>query len=64
MEALRQIMVQQFVVDARGRLRPRREKDGQSPAGLQVCSPYDLQARFVLRGNTRWTGYLAQTPTT
>ncbi|WP_016825817.1 IS1182 family transposase [Streptomyces viridosporus] len=59
LQALRQIMVQQFVVDARGRLRPRREKDGQPPAGLQIRSPYDLQARFVLRGNTRWTGYLA-----
>jgi transposase len=58
-EAVRQIMVQQFVTDARGRLRPRREQDGLPPAGRQICSPYDLDARFVLRGNTRWTGYLA-----
>lgn len=58
-EALRQIMVQRFVTDARGRLRPRREEDGFAPAGRAICSPYDLDARFVLRGNTRWMGYLA-----
>ena len=58
-EALRQIMVQRFVTDARGKLRPRREEDGFAPAGRAICSPYDLDARFVLRGNTRWTGYLA-----
>src|ERR1700749_1363694 len=45
-EALRQIMVQQFVTDTRGRLRPRREQDGFAPAGRQICSPYDLDARF------------------
>jgi hypothetical protein len=58
-EALRQIMVQRFVTDARGRLRPRRKDDGFPPAGRQICSPYDLDARFVLRGSTRWMGYLA-----
>jgi hypothetical protein len=58
-EALRRIMVQRFVTDARGRLRPRREEDGLPPAGRQICSPYDLDAWFVLRGNTRWMGYLA-----
>jgi transposase len=58
-EALRQIMVQQFVTGTRGRLRPRREEDGLPPAGRRICSPYDLDARFVLRGHTRWTGYLA-----
>jgi transposase len=55
-EALRQIMVQRFVTDARGRLRPRREEDGLPPAGRQICSPYDLDARFVMRGHTRRGG--------
>lgn len=43
-EALRQIMVRQFVTDARGRLRLRRDEDGFPPAGRQICSPYDLDA--------------------
>ncbi|WP_425329111.1 IS1182 family transposase [Streptomyces eurocidicus] len=59
LEALRQIMVQQFTVDARGRLRPRHEKDGLVPARVRIESPYDLEARWVRRGHTRWTGYLA-----
>jgi len=58
-EALRQIMVQNFLVDARGRLRPRAEKDGLAPARVHIESPYDLQARWVRRGHRRWTGYLA-----
>ncbi|WP_181727436.1 hypothetical protein [Streptomyces sp. PT12] len=52
LEALRRIMAQQFLVDTRDRLRPRREKDGMPPVGKQIRSPYDLQARFALRGNT------------
>ncbi|MGI5140527.1 MULTISPECIES: transposase [unclassified Streptomyces] len=39
MEALRQIMVQHFLVDARGRLRPRAEKDGLPPTGRRLESP-------------------------
>jgi hypothetical protein len=58
LEALRQILVQQFVVDARGRLRPRTDKDGFPPGSLQIRSPYDLDTRFAIRGNTRWSGYL------
>ncbi|MFJ8956368.1 MULTISPECIES: hypothetical protein [unclassified Streptomyces] len=58
-EALRQIMVQQFLVDARGRLRPRAPRDGLAPPKVRIESPYELEARWVRRGNTRWTGYLA-----
>ncbi|MFJ8932894.1 transposase [Streptomyces sp. NPDC102364] len=58
-EALRQIMVQQFLVDARGRLRPRAPRDGLVPPKVRIESPYELEARWVRRGNTRWTGYLA-----
>ncbi|MDQ0605399.1 transposase [Streptomyces canus] len=57
-EVLRQILVQQFIVDERGRLRPRADKDGFPPGGRQIRSPYDLDTRFALRGNTRWSGYL------
>lgn len=60
MEALRQIMVQNFLVDARGQVRPRTEKkDGLPPARVRIESPYDLQARWMRRGHRRWTGYLA-----
>ncbi|MFJ5534195.1 transposase [Streptomyces sp. NPDC093261] len=46
MEALRQIMVQNFLVDARGQVRPRtEEKDGLAPVRVRIESPYDLQAR-------------------
>ncbi|MGW1550850.1 IS1182 family transposase [Streptomyces sp. NPDC002346] len=59
MEALRQIMVQHFLVDARGRLRPRAEKDGLPPTGRRLESPYDLEARYTRRGHRTWVGYLA-----
>jgi hypothetical protein len=58
-EALRQIMVQQFLVDARGRLRPRTPRGGLVPPKVRIESPYELEARWVRRGNTRWTGCLA-----
>jgi hypothetical protein len=57
-ETLRQIVVQNFVVDARGELRPRAEKDGQPKAALRIVSPCDCQARRAIRGNTRWNGHL------
>ncbi|XUL85526.1 IS1182 family transposase [Streptomyces galilaeus] len=58
LEVLRQITVQHFVVDARGQLRPRTERDGLAPARIRIESPYETEARWVRRGNTRWTGYL------
>ncbi|WP_435613357.1 IS1182 family transposase [Streptomyces sp. bgisy159] len=58
-EALRQITMQNFLVDAHGRPCPRAEKDGLPPARLRIESPYGLQARWVRRGHRRWTGYLA-----
>ncbi|GHI10089.1 hypothetical protein Scel_84100 [Streptomyces cellostaticus] len=59
MEALRQIMVQHFLVDARGQLRPRAEKDGFPSTGRRLESPYDLEARYTRRGHRTWVGYLA-----
>ncbi len=58
-EALRQIILQNFLVDARGQRRPRAEKDGLPPVGQRIESPYDLEARYVRRGHRAWTGYLA-----
>ncbi|MGW5640883.1 transposase [Streptomyces sp. NPDC003832] len=58
MQALRQILVQNFLVDARGLLRPRTEKDGQPKGARRIVSPYDCQTRRAIRGNTRWSGYL------
>src|SRR6516225_5559563 len=61
-EALRQILVQDYHWDCAGRLRWR---DGEADAGLppsaaRIASPYDLAARYSRRGQvTRWTGYLA-----
>ncbi|WP_240499307.1 hypothetical protein [Streptomyces prasinus] len=51
-------MVQNFFVDARGTLRPRTERDGQPKGAVRIISPYDLDARRAIRGNTRWNGYL------
>ncbi|MFE9685408.1 IS1182 family transposase [Streptomyces sp. NPDC006285] len=58
MEALRQILVQNFLIDARGLLRPRTEKDGQPKGARRIVSPYDCETRRAIRGNTRWSGYL------
>jgi transposase len=57
-EVLRQIVLQNFLLDARGGLRPRTEKDGQPKGALRIVSPYDCEARRAIRGNTRWSGYL------
>ncbi|MGJ5891230.1 transposase [Streptomyces niveiscabiei] len=58
LETLRQVLVQQFVTDRRGRLRPRTAKDGMPPGARQIRSPYDTETRSALRGHTRWSGYL------
>ncbi|MFE9341394.1 IS1182 family transposase [Streptomyces sp. NPDC007063] len=57
-ETLRQIVVQNFLLDARGGLRPRTAKDGQPKGAVRIVSPYDREARRAIRGNTRWSGYL------
>ncbi|WP_433462766.1 IS1182 family transposase [Spirillospora sp. CA-128828] len=56
---LRQVLLQQFYTDAGDRLRPRDEKAGLPPAGRRIQSPYDTDARYVSRNDTKWTGYLA-----
>jgi hypothetical protein len=61
-EALRQVMVQNYHWDAAGRLRWRDDEgdSGLPPSAARIVSPYDLAARYARRGQvTRWTGYLA-----
>jgi transposase len=61
-EALRQVMVQNYHWDAAGRLRWRDDEgdSGLPPSAARIVSPYDLAARYSRRGQvTRWTGYLA-----
>ena len=61
-QALRQVMVQNYYWDASGRLRRRDDEGGSGlpPSAARIVSPYDLAARYARRGQvTRWTGYLA-----
>lgn len=54
-EILRQVWLQQFMVQA-GQLRLR-EADNLPPAELMIQTPYDAQARYSWKRQTRWTGY-------
>jgi transposase len=60
-EALRQIVVQNYYRDAACRLRWRTDADGGlPPSSRAIVSPYDLTARYARRGQTtRWKGFLA-----
>ncbi|MEU3099431.1 transposase [Streptomyces sp. NPDC006967] len=58
-KVLRTILVQHVLVDAKGRFRPRTMRDGRPPSRIQIESPYETEARWTRRGDTRWTGYLA-----
>jgi transposase len=59
-QALRQIMVQNYYRDAAGRLRWRTADDGGlPPSSSAIVSPYDPTARYARRGQiTRWKGFL------
>jgi hypothetical protein len=61
-QALRQVMVQNYRWDPAGRLRWRDDDGDSGPpsSAARIVSPYDLAARYARRGQvTRWTGYLA-----
>ncbi|WP_236076580.1 transposase, partial [Streptomyces coffeae] len=61
-QALRQIMVQNYYRDAAGRLRWRTGDDGGGlpPSSVAIVSPYDPTARYARRGQTtRWKGFVA-----
>ncbi|MFD1662341.1 IS1182 family transposase [Streptomyces caeni] len=59
-KALREVFVQNYLIDERDRIRWRTpEGGGLPPSGTTIVSPYDLQARYSRRGHaTRWKGYL------
>lgn len=59
-EALRRIWLQQYTRTdtATGRMEVAwREKDDLPPARGLLISPYDLDARFGIKRDTRWSGY-------
>ena len=61
-EALRQVLVQNYHWDPAGRLRWRDDEGdaGLPPSAARIVSPYDPAARYARRGQvTRWAGYLA-----
>ena len=61
-EALRQVVAQNYHWDPAGRLCWRDDEGGAGlpPSASRIVSPYDLAARYARRGQvTRWTGYLA-----
>jgi transposase len=61
-QALRQVLMQNYYWDPAGRLCWREDDDdsGLPPSANRIVSPYDLTARYARRGQvTRWTGFLA-----
>jgi transposase len=63
-EVLRVMLVQNYVIttDTTGRevIRARKaDTDGLPPCRARLTSPYDLDARFSVKGALRWTGYKA-----
>ena len=56
-EVLRQVWIQQFYLDTEGNLYFRGEAQGQPPSGRQICSPYEVEARFSRKRQTQWVGY-------
>ncbi|MEV0293492.1 IS1182 family transposase [Nocardia sp. NPDC050710] len=59
-QALRQIVLQNYYRDEKGRLCWRTDDDGGlPPSSVTIVSPYDIQARYARRGQvTRWKGFL------
>jgi transposase len=53
---LRQVWVQQYVVDETG-LRWRTEVDGLPPSSRFLSSPYDPDAHLAKKGATQWVGF-------
>ena len=54
-EVLRQVWLQQFMIEE-GQVRLR-SADNLPPAELMIQSPYDVEARYSQKRQTKWTGY-------
>jgi transposase len=54
-EVLRLVWIQQFYLDASLALHLRVEKS-RPPARQQICSPYEVKARFSRKRQTEWVG--------
>ncbi|WP_245771073.1 transposase [Actinacidiphila guanduensis] len=60
LQALRQIFVQNYHLDADDRPKWREPEDAGLPhSAIAIVSPYDISARYARRGETRWKGCLA-----
>ncbi|WP_406274914.1 transposase [Nocardia sp. NBC_00881] len=58
-QVLRQIVLQNYHHDDKGRLRWRTDDGGLPPSAVAIVSPNDIQARYARRGQvTRWKGFL------
>jgi transposase len=59
LEALRQIWIQQYYRCTVPGLEAHRWRTGdeQPPAAVRIASPYDLEARYSSKRETRWVGY-------
>lgn len=55
-EVLRQVWVQQFYLDSEHHLHLRDPKQ-MPPTRKQICSPYELEARYSRKRQTTWVGY-------
>lgn len=59
LQVLRRIWIQQYLIDNAGP-EPQvclRENDNLPPAEKQICSPYDLDARYARHDDKEWVGY-------
>lgn len=58
-QILRRVWLQQYVLEAE-RIRWRNKADGLPPSSRAIQSPYDAEARFRRKRETKWVGYMVQ----
>jgi transposase len=58
-QILRQVWIQQYMFDPGG-IRWRSDEDGLPPSSRAIQSPYDPEARFRRKRETKWVGYMVQ----
>ncbi|MFD7669290.1 transposase, partial [Streptomyces sp. NPDC059788] len=55
-QVLRKAWVQEFFVDGQGQVRQRTPKD-RPPGAMCLASPYDVDARYSVKRDTKWDGF-------